>query len=144
MKLLLIPLLFLACAVHASGIQKWVDESGQVHYGDSPPSNANAEQIRVSRPPANPGRSLPRLGDNAQDSEEAGQTQADAPPSTAPEIPADEQAQFCAEARQDLRTIERNQRIRLRQADGSTRLMTSEEIQQRREQSQADVDRYCQ
>lgn len=144
MKRLLIPFLFMAGTVQAAGIQKWVDESGQVHYGDSPPTSAQTEEIRVSRPPANPGRSLPRLGGTSDGEGETEQTQAEAPPQAPPEVPADEKSQFCEEARKDLRTLERNQRIRLRQADGSTRVMTSEEIEQRREQAEADVERYCQ
>ena len=28
-------------------ISKWIDDDGQVHYGDAPPADANAERLRV-------------------------------------------------------------------------------------------------
>lgn len=145
MKQLLIPLLFLSCNSYAAGIQKWTDENGQVYYGDSPPAQVTTEQVRITRPPSNPGKSLPRFNaeSNSQQDEETDQTdpaQADASP---PEPSAEQAAEFCAQARKDLAVMNRSSRIRVKAADGSSRLMTTEEIDARRKQTQADIESYC-
>ena len=145
MKRILVPFLFLACNSYAAGIQKWTDENGQVYYGDSPPAQVTTEQIRISRPPSNPGKSLPRFNpsDNAQQeagSEASSPKQADATP---PEPSKQEASEFCAQARKDLGIINRSNRLRIKAADGSTRLMTSEEIDARRKQTEADIEQYC-
>ncbi len=145
MKHLLIPLLFLACNSYAAGIQKWTDENGQVYYGDSPPAQVSTEQVRISRPPSNPGKSLPRFNAESDASQDNATDQA--PPAkaeaTPPEPSKNQAAQFCEQARKDLAVINRSNRIRVKSADGSSRLMTTEEINARREQSKADIDQYC-
>jgi hypothetical protein len=145
MKRLLIPLLFLACNSHAAGIQKWTDENGQVHYGDSPPTQVKPEVVRISRPPSNPGKSLPRF--STENKAQQDKKQADAPADQAkappPEPSKEQAAEFCAQAKKDLATFNRSKRIRIKSADGSSRIMTSEEIAERRKQTQSDIDQYC-
>ncbi len=146
MKRFLLPILFLGTCVHASGIQKWVDDNGQVHYGDSPPAKAATETIRISRPPSNPGKSLPRLG-SQQDDEDAPQAPDDEQPQSAEseaETPSDQAAEFCQQARNDLRVINTSKRIRLQATDGTSRYMTTEEREERRTQAEQDIERYCQ
>jgi len=36
---------------HAQAIQKWVDENGKVHYGDSPPPGAKTKSVKVQEYP---------------------------------------------------------------------------------------------
>jgi len=48
MRSALIALIALSLALPAAAqIKKWVDESGQVHYGDAPPDDAATEEIKV-------------------------------------------------------------------------------------------------
>ena len=42
--------LALSAAANATGIYRWVDAEGAVHFGDSPPPDRRAEQIEI-RPP---------------------------------------------------------------------------------------------
>ena len=145
MKRFLLPILFLGTCVHAAGIQKWVDENGQVHYGDSPPASAATESIRISRPPSNPGKSLPRLGTEQDDESEP--SPADEQPQTADsevDTPPDQASEFCARARNDLRVFNNSKRIRLQSTDGTSRFMTAEERDERRTQTEQDIERYCQ
>lgn len=44
--------LLVAVLVSASGLYKWVDEQGGVHYTDTPPANVKARELEPSRPPA--------------------------------------------------------------------------------------------
>lgn len=42
--------LLLSLTAHAGGIKKWVDEDGNVHFGDIPPPNAiNTESVKVQK-----------------------------------------------------------------------------------------------
>ncbi|MFP3979274.1 MULTISPECIES: DUF4124 domain-containing protein [Marinobacter] len=52
MKGLVIPLLFAASISHA-GTYRWVDENGQTHFGDRPPTNAVTNEVRLesAQPP---------------------------------------------------------------------------------------------
>ena len=44
-------LLFLMGGVALSAVYKWVDESGRVHYGDSPPPEADVQSVSVPEGP---------------------------------------------------------------------------------------------
>jgi len=55
-KYLVICLAMLASAAStASGVQKWTDENGNVHYGDSPPTGTKSREITVDSAPSNNG-----------------------------------------------------------------------------------------
>ena len=140
MKRLLFPVIFIACNSYAAGIQKWVDENGQVHYGDSPPAQTQTESISVSRPPSNPGKPLPRFStQQEQEAAEAGN-----PDNKPPAETSEEQAQdACEQAQKDMKVINRSKRIRLKQADGTVRYMTAEEIEERRKQTEEDIQQFC-
>lgn len=47
MKGLMISLLVLATSIVQAGAYRWVDENGQTHFGDRPPVNATADQVRI-------------------------------------------------------------------------------------------------
>ncbi len=138
----LIYLMFLtSMTLNAGTIHKWVDEEGNVHYGDAPPVSVKTEGVRVQSAPSNPGKALPRLStQKSSENTESGTT------ATAENgnIPEDQARIACDKAQEDLRVISNSNRIKLRSADGSTRYMTTEEIEERKTQSEADVERFCQ
>jgi hypothetical protein len=138
----LIYLMFLASmTLNAGTIHKWVDEEGNVHYGDAPPIAAKTEGVWVQSAPSNPGKALPRLSDpKSSENTESGTTAA----AENGNVPEDQARIACEKAQEDLQVISRSNRIKLRSADGSTRYMTTEEIEERRTQSEADVERFCQ
>jgi hypothetical protein len=142
MKHPLLLLLLVSGLTQAAGIQKWIDEDGVVHYGDTPPLRVQAEPVSVTRPPSNPGKPLPRL--NPDDGKPAATASAGATPVEQKKFNPDKDAKrICERARNDLQVIQRSTRVKLRQADGSERYMTAEEIAQRREKSQKLIDKYC-
>jgi hypothetical protein len=59
-------------------------------------------------------------------------------------IPADQAEIACDNAKQDLDVIGRSSRIKLKSNDGTTRYLTSEEIDERRIQAEDDIQRFCQ
>lgn len=139
MRQLLFPVLLLLCSnSSAEVIKKWVDDQGNVYYGDTPPYSVKTEEIRVSPKPSNPGRSLPRLNTD-RDNTSASQSQ----PSSSRALPDDQARSICDDARKTMNTLNRSSRIRLQMSDGGSRFMSKEEIEQRRQQTQQDIDQYC-
>jgi len=139
MRYLICLILVVSTSLHAGAIHKWVDENGNVHYGDAPPVTTKSESVSVQSAPSNPGKALPRLS-----TEEADASGANDDASADPESSSDEEAQsICASARNDLNIINTNSKIQLNLADGTTRYLSADEIEQRRAASQAQVDRYC-
>ncbi len=144
MRYLIYLTLFLSTSLSAGSILKWVDEDGKIHYGDTPPVSIKAEPVSVQSAPSNPGKALPRLSAPKNADEEAGNNTAGTPLSpTATKVPADQASNACKQAKEDLKVINSSNRIKLKSADGSVRSLSDEEISQRKEQSQADIDRFC-
>ena len=137
MRYLTYLVLVISTSLNAGTIHKWVDENGNVHYGDAPPVKTKSESVRVLSAPSNPGKALPRL--SVPDSTQ----QADGGESGEQEISEEQASKICEAARQDLEIINTSTRIKLQQADGSIRYLDSAEIAERKTKSQAEVDRFC-
>ena len=141
MRYLIYLVLTASMSVQAGAIKKWVDEEGNVYYGDSPPLSVKTENVRVLSAPSNPGKALPRLGNNENEQATTGGAGAD--DQNQAQVPADQAKIACDKAREDLQVISRSSRIKLRSADGSTRYMTTEEIEERKKQAEDDVKQFC-
>jgi len=140
MRYLIYLILVVSTSLHAGTIQKWVDENGNVHYGDAPPVSTKTESVSVQSAPSNPGKALPRLStEQADDSAAAGGDDSD----DADNVADDQARSICASARNDLNIINTSSNIQLKQADGTTRDLSADEVERRRASSQAQVDRYC-
>lgn len=50
MKGLLVLLCLLTTAVAQAGTYRWVDENGQIHFGDRPPVSATADEVTLKAP----------------------------------------------------------------------------------------------
>jgi hypothetical protein len=137
MRYLIYLLLMVATSLSAGSIQKWVDENGEVHYGDAPPVTTKTENVRVQSAPTNPGKALPRLNQGGDEQQAAGN-------GGGQQQRYEEQSMIaCDNARADMIVIDNNSRIKLQEADGSTRFLTPEEIQKRKNTAQADIKKYC-
>jgi len=134
MRYLIYLVLVVSTSLNAGTIHKWVDENGNVHYGDAPPAKTKSENVRVQSAPSNPGKPLPRLGTPDSD-KEAGQPDQ--------QVSSEQAERYCNEARSDLNIINNSSRIRVKQADGSERYLSDVEIAQRKSQSEATVDEFC-
>jgi hypothetical protein len=132
MRYLTFLVLVVSTSLNAGAIHKWVDENGNVHYGDAPPVKTKTESVHVQSAPSNPGKALPRLSvpDGTQ---AAGQ----------PEVSNEQASKICEAARNDLNVINTSNRVRMKQADGTLRYLSEEEIAKRKADSEAEVARYC-
>jgi hypothetical protein len=133
MRYLIYLTLLASTSLNAGSIHKWTDADGNVFYGDAPPISAKTEDVWVQSAPSNPGKALPRLSSPDSDSAANDDT-----------VPADQAKAACDNATQDLEIIESSSRVKLKLADGSTRYLTSEEIDERRTQAESEIQRFCQ
>jgi hypothetical protein len=141
MKYLVCLFILISSSVYAGSIHKWVDEEGNTHYGDAPPASVTAQELRVDVAPSDPGKALPRLGtSDSASASSGGSTNAGKPVS---KVPEDQAKTACEQAQGDLKIISSNSRIRLKNADGSSRYMTTEEIKARQENAEKDVKEFC-
>ena len=140
MRYLICLTLLLSLPLHAGAIKKWVDEEGNVHYGDAPPVSAKTQDVRVQPAPTNPGKALPRLSQPKSEGGSSGTTAS----AGNDEVPEDQAQIACDQAQEDLSVINRSSRIKLRQADGTERYLSTEEIEERKTQAEADIERFCQ
>lgn len=138
MRYLIYPILVLILAVstslNAGAIHKWVDDKGNVNYGDTPPTKTTSQNVSVQSAPSDPGKALPRLSSPEDSDQAAGAEQ---------EASEEDASQFCASAKADLDVINTSDRIQLQAADGSLRYLSEEEIAERKASSQAEVARFC-
>ena len=137
MRYLTYLVLVVSTSLNAGSIHKWVDENGNVHYGDAPPAKTKSESVHVLSAPNNPGKALPRLSVTDSPQPAAGGESGEQ------EMSEDQASNICEAARQDLEIINTSTRIKLQQADGSIRYLDSAEIAERKTKSQAEVDRFC-
>ena len=131
--------LIFSTSLFAGSIQKWVDDEGNVHYGDAPPVSAKTKEIKVIGAPSDPGRALPRLSTGSNANSKSSSTNKD----DGSKVPQDQAKTACEAARQDLKVISSSSRIKLKAADGSTRYMSTEEIKERRKASEEEVEKFC-
>jgi len=145
MKIIICLLILTSSSLFAGSIHKWVDEEGNIYYGDAPPITVETELVRVLSAPSNPGRALPRLSTDGSTgySSNRGTNVAAGGDQEDPKLPADQAQIACDEATADLKVIKRSKRIRLRSADGTTRYMTTEEIKTRQEIAEKAVSLHC-
>jgi hypothetical protein len=141
MRYLIYLTLLASTSLHAGSIHKWTDANGNVFYGDAPPVSVKTEDVRVQAAPSNPGKALPRL---SQPDSSAGADSDVAATGSNENIPADQAKMVCDNAQQDLDVIGRSSRIKLNMADGTSRYLSAEEIDERRVQAEADIQSFCQ
>jgi hypothetical protein len=136
MRYLIYLTLLASTSLSAGSIHKWTDADGNVFYGDAPPISASTEDVWVQSAPSNPGKALPRLSSSGSESSAAAGDDNT--------VPADQAKVACDNAHKDLEIIQSSDRVKLKLADGSTRYLTSEEIDERRTQAESEIERFCQ
>lgn len=116
--------------VCAEGIYRWVDEQGQVHYGDRPPAGVQVEVVLPTFPPGS-GEAQRQLQDyvrtlEVQEAEQAKETERQ---NTSQALQAARRAD-CEASRERRERLEKPRQLE-HQPDGSARRLTEEERQAR-------------
>ena len=55
-------IIFATFSLSAAEIKKWVDDDGNVHYGNHPPASRTSTQVHIDSAPSGSGNSLPSEG----------------------------------------------------------------------------------
>jgi hypothetical protein len=122
-------------------VYKWVDEQGQVHYGDRPEAQ-DAEKMTIRTNETTKPREIKSDDKDAAEQAEDEAKQAEKPP-VEKYVPAYEKQRMCREAKTDLASISSRGRMRERDAQGNYRYLTEEERQQRISAARKKQAKYC-
>jgi len=139
-----------------AGLTKWVDSEGKVHYSDAPPpENVKSETLRGSPSQGAPAAAsaTPASGSGAPktiyemeaDLKKERKAKEEAAQKAAKEQQeASQKQQACAQARDQLATLQNMPRIVTYDEKGGRSFMDDTTRQQRIEEAQASVGKYCQ
>jgi len=151
MKTILSVILTLSCcllmrpAVHA-GVYKWVDENGQVHYGEQP-GNSSAEKVTIRTNETTTPRAINKAEeDEAENKDDEKKDKNDAEKYGKPvEVPPSkkEKQKLCNEAKNDLALITSRGRMREINEKGEYIRITEEQRQQRIAENKKKKKKYC-
>jgi len=135
-----------------SGVYKWVDEQGNVHYSQQRPSNVQAERMNVQNYAPEDTSSYKRPGsktdaeDNkAQTADDKNKTSDTETPEKKPESKADKKRRLaaCAQARKNLATMQSVGRIRSKDKDGNASYISQQQKEAKMQQSRDLISKYC-
>jgi len=135
--------LFIQSPLYA-GVYKWVDENGQVHYGEQP-GNTGAEKITIRDNETTKPRPINKAEEDAAESgkkntgeqaEKFGEWE-EVPPSKK------EKRKLCNEAKSDLAAINSRGRMREINAKGEYLYLTEQQRQQRISAAQKKQREFC-
>jgi hypothetical protein len=127
-------------------IYKWVDENGQTHYSQQAPRDIPATVIKTPPPPA----IEPNIAQQQVDeliTQQEDQYQLQLKQQNQQKIEAGNianQQRNCKIAQQQLEHYQSNPRRRIIDADGNLTRLAEEERQQKIQESQENVTKYCQ
>jgi hypothetical protein len=122
-----------------AGVYKWVDEQGQVHYGERP-EGQDAEKMTIRTNETTKPREIKSDDKDADDQSEA--EQAEKAP-VEKYVPAYEKQRMCREAKTDIANISSRGRVREADAQGNYRYLTEQERQQRLSAARKKQAKYC-
>lgn len=140
--LLIVAVLSLVSSYAFGAIYKWTDAEGNVHYGEQPPAQVDAESLRPPPPPPADSRSpaavLKDLRERSKAADDARAKRAEEEQEAAKKQAAREEN--CRKARGNLETYTRTRRI---WRDGAVVRLTDEEWLRKLEEARKQVAEFC-
>jgi len=121
-------------------VYKWVDESGEVHYGDQP-GNSNAQQVEIRKNETTAPRTIKKT--DAEDTTQATEEPAKPAKPETPTISKKEKQRLCQQAKSDYATISSRGRMREINKKGEYTYLTEEQRQQRLAAAKKKQREYC-
>lgn len=135
-----------AGAALASDIYKWVDDDGNVHYGDRP-AGEPVERLAIESRPTDPERIQAMNQARAADRSDLAKakTAAALEQPTAAELrdEADERAMKCITYKAQLEAYTNNRRLYHQRADGEREYLSDDEVKTTRERAAQQVEEFC-
>jgi hypothetical protein len=149
MNKFLLILLILASTNAFAEINKWVDEQGQVHYSDQPPpADAQTQTLRTTtenQDSAGSGTAETKTfaEREAELKKEKAEKQSAADKSAQKQAADDALRANCLSAQENLRSLQSGVRIMQIDANGERSYIDDTQRQQRIENAQQNINRYC-
>ena len=130
-----------------SGIYKWVDDQGNVHYGQQRPASVQSEQMRVQNYAPQDTSSYKRPGLNSDSEENKDKSASNEPETTEkkPESKAEKKQRLaaCAQARKNLTRMQSIGRIKSKDKDGNASFISQNQKEQKMQQSSDLISKHC-
>jgi hypothetical protein len=123
-----------------AGVYKWVDESGQVHYGEEPGS-INAEKVPIRQNETTTPRTIKQT--DAEAAEQTAEKPAKPAEPETPKISNKEKQRLCQQAKSDYAAISSRGRMREINKKGEYIYLTEEQRQQRLATAKKNQREYC-
>jgi len=124
----------------SAAIYKWTNEQGQVHYGSMPPQGVAAKKMGVSTkftpPPAPKKKALANKTSKPAEGKDSDKENKD--PYT-----KEQHTKLCNNAKNDIETLSKGGRLRVKQKDGSSVVMDEETKAKRMKNMQAMMKKHC-
>ena len=139
-----IAMLALGAALPAEAkLYKWVAADGSVTYSERKPPDAEAEEVKVHNTAVSDEQARSNL-ESLTERSEAGRAdrESQASHTTAMKEREERIAKNCEIARENLRILETNSRIK-ESEDGNARYLAPDEIQGRTDTARANIEKYC-
>lgn len=133
-------------AAIASDIYKWVDEDGNVHYGDKP-SGAQSERMTIDSRPTNQAQVAAQTQARANARAEAREAEeaaaAEAPSAEELQAAADERRQKCETSRANMQRLVTSRRIYREDESGERVYLDEAEMQATRQRVEDEINEFC-
>ncbi len=143
---LLLVLVLICSPPLPAEVYRWVDENGATVYSQSPPpTGEQAEVVKPPPPPAiAPEEAQRKLDEQRQFLEDRREDRAITKQKMASKKEEQRrQEQNCQAARNNLKQLEGNTRLRLQDADGQYQRYTEEERQAKMTEARKQIEQYC-
>jgi len=135
-----------ASAAPAGEIYKWVDDEGNVHYGDRPVGE-QVERLEIESRPTDPARiqamNQARAADRAKAADAKAAAALEQPTATELREKADERTMKCTTYKAQLEAYINNRRLYHQTADGEREYLSDDEIKATRERAAQQVEEFC-
>ena len=125
-------------------VYKWVDENGQVHYGEHP-GNTAAETVTIRQNETTKPRSINRAEEDIAESDKINTEQQAEASDELVEVPPSkkEKHKLCNEAKNDLAAINSRGRLREINKKGEYVYLTEQQRQQRISAARKKLGKFC-
>jgi len=125
-----------------AGIYKWVDEEGNVHYGQQRPATTQSERMRIQHHAPDDSSTYKRPGSKEGEEKKAEEPAAE---KKKPETAAEKKRRLavCAQAKKNLQTMQSVGRIRSKDKDGNASYISQEQKEAKIKQSRELISKHC-
>ncbi len=124
-----------------AGIYKWVDEKGQVHYGEKP-VGTEAEKVTIRQNTTTKPRTI-KKDEDADNKSVDGESTEQAEKPVEVEISTKEKRKLCNEAKSDVAAINSRGRLREINTNGEYTYLSDKQKQQRLSAAKKKQSKYC-